>query len=250
MILYFSGTGNSRFAAQLIGKDISDEVVSLNEQIKGRISEPLASERPFVIVCPVYAWRIPKVVNAFFQKAQFQGSRKAYFVVTCGNGTGNAVEYARELCRDKGLEFMGLASVVMPENYVALYDAPGPEEAKASIQRAVPRLHEVARQISAESPLPKEPVSFSDRFRSDAVNPIFYRAIVSAKGFYATDACIGCGKCAGLCPLNNIILENRRPRWGKSCTHCMACIGGCPVGAIEYKNHTKGKQRYYNTENV
>ncbi|AVQ95642.1 4Fe-4S dicluster domain-containing protein [Ethanoligenens harbinense] len=47
-----------------------------------------------------------------------------------------------------------------------------------------------------------------------------------------------------------MILENRRPRWGKNCTHCMACIGACPVGAIEYKNHSKGKRRYYNTERV
>ncbi|MDU1855461.1 MAG: flavodoxin, partial [Clostridium baratii] len=30
-----------------------------------------------------------------------------------------------------------------------------------------------------------------------------------------------------------------------NCTHCMACICGCPVQAIEYKNKTKGRNRYY-----
>ena len=53
----------------------------------------------------------------------------------------------------------------------------------------------------------------------------------------ATDACIGCGKCVELCPLNNIRLENGKPVWGKHCTHCMACICYCPKEAIEYGNH-------------
>ena len=58
-------------------------------------------------------------------------------------------------------------------------------------------------------------------------------------------ACIGCGKCVELCPLNNIHLENGKPVWGKNCTHCMACICYCPKEAIEYGKKSKGKPRYH-----
>ncbi|WP_411680061.1 EFR1 family ferrodoxin [Clostridium thailandense] len=75
-----------------------------------------------------------------------------------------------------------------------------------------------------------------------------YLSCVSAKGFYATDDCTSCGKCAKLCPLNNIEIAEGKPHWGQSCTHCMACICGCPSEAIEYKNKSKGKPRYYNKE--
>ena len=34
MILYFTGTGNSRHIARLISKEIDDEVISINELIK------------------------------------------------------------------------------------------------------------------------------------------------------------------------------------------------------------------------
>ena len=34
MILYFSGTGNSEYAAKRIGKEIGDEVLNLFEKIK------------------------------------------------------------------------------------------------------------------------------------------------------------------------------------------------------------------------
>ena len=62
---------------------------------------------------------------------------------------------------------------------------------------------------------------------------------------YDLNACIGCGKCVELCPLNNIRLENGKPVWGKNCTHCMACICYCPKEAIEYGEKSKGKPRYH-----
>ena len=67
---------------------------------------------------------------------------------------------------------------------------------------------------------------------------------VHAKKFQATNACTSCGKCAVICPLNNIRLTNGTPVWGKNCTHCMACINRCPTQAIEYGNHTKTLPRY------
>ena len=67
---------------------------------------------------------------------------------------------------------------------------------------------------------------------------------VHAKKFQATSACTSCGKCAVICPLNNIRLTNGTPVWGKNCTHCMACINRCPSQAIEYGKHTQTLPRY------
>ena len=79
---------------------------------------------------------------------------------------------------------------------------------------------------------------------SAAVNPVFYRFIVKAAGFLATDSCTGCGQCVRNCPMNNLRLENGKPLWGKECTHCMACICYCPAEAIEYGKKSLGKPRY------
>ena len=47
MILYYSGTGNSRYAAERIGREIGDEVLNLFERPKERDFSELHSERGF-----------------------------------------------------------------------------------------------------------------------------------------------------------------------------------------------------------
>ncbi len=46
------------------------------------------------------------------------------------------------------------------------------------------------------------------------------------------DKCIGCGKCADLCPMKNIYIENGKAAAGSRCTMCYRCINNCPVQAV------------------
>lgn len=246
MILYFSGTGNSRYAAQVIQSVTNDEIVSINGLMKNGAAEAIRSERPLVFVAPIYAWRIPRVVGKFLRAASFEGCKKAYFVVTCASEAGNAAHYAKKLCDAKGLEFMGFAAVDMPENYVALMGAPDKDTSERMIRVTTPQIFALAESIGREARIGGHRPSFCDILKSSLINPLFYLLAVKSKPFRATDRCAGCGKCAALCPLNNIEIKEGRPAWKGHCTHCMACICGCPEEAIEYGRRTVGKRRYYN----
>ena len=247
MVLYFTGTGNSRYVARKIAEEINDELISMNDLIKEDSNDELISKnKPFIFVCPTYAWRLPIVVTDFIKRIKFSGSNKVYFIMTCGGDTSKAINYIEKLCSDKAWDLKGMAEIKMPENYIALFSAPNKEEIKEIIQKADKKIYEIASEINKENSFKIiDPSGLNGTIKSGITNILFYKFIVHAKGFHFTDKCIGCGKCVKLCPLNNITLKDKRPVWENNCTHCMACICGCPTEAIEYKNKTQNKERYY-----
>lgn len=245
MIFCFSGTGNSRFVTARIAAITGDTVVSLNDRIRRQDTTGIESETRLIFVTPTYAWRLPRVVEAWIEKTTLLHGAEAYFLLTCGDGAGDAAKYAKKLCVRKGLHFMGLRGVVMPENYIAMFDAPDAELAKAIVEKAVPEIDELGRQIAAGEELTPQKIGLMDRIYSTVVNPVFYKFVVSAKAFRVGEACVGCGNCVNVCPLENITLQDGRPVWGKACTHCMACICLCPKSAIEYGTKSVGQPRYH-----
>lgn len=244
MILYFSGTGNSEYAAKRIGKQVGDEVVNLFDKIKNNDFSAMRSARPWVIVAPTYAWRIPRIVREWLERTSLMENTDVYFVLTCGDSIGNAGKYLETLCAEKKMCYCGCAEIAMPENYIALFATPAGETALRIIERSESVIDHISLFIQNCDKLPQTHISLGDKINSGILNGLFYPLFVHARKFYATDDCISCGKCVGVCPLNNVRLENGRPVWEDHCTHCMACICRCPKEAIEYGKHSRGLPRY------
>lgn len=245
MIMYFSGTGNSRYIAERIAKVLGDELLSMNDRIKAGDRSPIISDKRLIIVTPTYAWRIPRIVRDHLAETDFPGGAQAWFVMTCGSEIGNAAKYNHVICQEKQFTDMGTAQIIMPENYIAMFNAPRSEEARQIVAKAQPDIDRAISAIAANQAFPPPRNNLYDRFMSGPVNPIFYSFFVKANAFTVSDACTGCGQCARLCPTNNITIQNGKPVWGGDCTHCMACICRCPAEAIEYGKKSLGKPRYH-----
>ncbi len=250
MILYFSGTGNSAYAAEKIAKVTGDKVIDLFDRIRSHNYSEINSGRPWVVVTPTYAWRIPRIVQEWLENTDLVGNKDIYFVMTCGGSIGNAGKYLKELCTAKKLNYLGCAPVLMPENYIAMFSTPTQEKALEIIRQSDPVIDKIALEIKSGKAFPQPAVSFQDKRNSGIINTAFYPIFVHAKKFYATDACVSCGKCVNVCPLENVRLKDGKPVWGKNCTHCMACICRCPSEAIEYGRHSRGLPRYVFPKNI
>ena len=244
MIIYFSGTGNSRYIAKRIADKLHENLLNINNKIKENDTQPIKVNQRLIIVTPTYAWRIPRIVRDWIVETGFKGAEQVWFVMNCGGEIGNAAKYNQQLCDKKGFVCMGTAQILMPENYIALFGTPEPEQARQFVSKAEPVIDEVIKEIAAGHAFSAPRNNLYDRILSGPLNQLFYPFCVSARAFCVSKECVSCGKCVNVCPLNNITLKNGKPVWGKKCTHCMACISYCPSKAIEYGKHSLRKTRY------
>ena len=120
MIFYFSGTGNSRWAAHQIAAFTGDEAWDIFTP--GNVPD-LKSESQIGLVFPVYAWGAPAPLISF---ARALGSTDAFTfgVCTCGAEAGLSMRKLSEI-----YPLDSSYSLVMPNNYIIGADIADPQTA-------------------------------------------------------------------------------------------------------------------------
>ena len=246
MVLYFSATGNTEFIAKKIAAKLGDKCADLLPRIKNKDYKPISPKTPYVICAPVYICEMPRFLKDYLKKVPLKGSRDVYFVFTSGGYAGISGMLAASLMRKKKMNYMGHAEFKMPRNYTAsnMYPELDEDEIFRRINNSEKQTNVVAYLIKNRMRLHSRYVFLFEKLVTLPFNPLWVKFRQPAKDFFATEKCIGCGKCVKKCPLNNIELKNSRPLWKGSCAHCMACIGNCPLEAIEYGNITQNKNKY------
>lgn len=250
MIVYYSGTGNSKYVADMLADILGDETFCATEYIKNEIAAEISSEKPWVFVAPVYVSAPPLVFEDFVRRAKLSGCKKAWFIMTCAGGMGASPAYWEAMCKEKELDYMGTVQVVMPQNYLVFFSTNDKEKSAEIIKAAKPVIAELAGSIKAEEPFDCKPAKGWELVSTKMILKPYYKWFIKAKAFYANDDCISCGLCAKKCPLGNVSLTDGKPVWGDRCTHCMACINYCPKQAVEYGKKSIGKPRYHAPEYV
>ena len=105
MVLYFSGTGNSKYIAQSIAEALNDELFNINERIKEGNTTSVQTGENVILVTPTYAWRIPRVVSDWLTQTTLSNAQRIWFVMDCGSEIGNAAKYNQSLATQKSIEY-------------------------------------------------------------------------------------------------------------------------------------------------
>lgn len=250
MIFYFTGTGNSLYAAKKIAEYNNDRVISIAEEMKKntKLEYYLEEDEAIGFVYPVYGWAPPKIVLDFIKRLQLNNYKDNYIfsIATCGDNIGNTMEVLKKALNNKGMALNSGFSISMPNTYIVSFDVDSKEIEKEKLINADKRIDDIKKIISKKTKevfqVEKGPIP---SFLSSVLNPLFNTFGMGTKKFYATDDCISCGLCEKICPTNNITVD-KKPAWGASCTKCLTCIHRCPAKAIQYGKATLKKGRYVN----
>ena len=237
VIFWFSGTGNSLYAAKNLAEGIGGaELVRVTDDAPAGSYGGEGEKVGFVI--PSYYCNLPRAVSTFIEKADIRPGSYIFGVVTMGKlGQGTVSALAKAL-KAKGLRLSYGKGVKMPANYVAMYNPADKLKVAEELAETDILLSGFAGEI-AEGAEALKGFPF--------IGKKLYKNIPELdKAFFYRDVCIGCYLCEKICPVRNIQMDGDRPKWLGKCEHCMACISWCPVKAIEYGEKTRERRRYRN----
>lgn len=240
MIYYFSGTGNSRFAAQKLAATLGDRAVDIADVIRNGLPEDASGDMTG-FVFPVFYSGLPEMVKRFAMMPEVRKSLGSYIycVITVGADAASADKMLAKAL-DRRVDYSN--SVIMPDNYVILYDPCVKERAIKKVRRADSCLEAIAEDIRKHKT--RSSSGIKPLVLTAAMYP-FYNPFRITKKFYADDNCTGCGLCAKICPDGAIEMQDGKPVWvKKKCQHCTACINRCPAKSIQFGKKTASRGRY------
>jgi ferredoxin/flavodoxin len=244
VLYYFSATGNSLATARDLASELEGaQVIPMAKALNSGGSEQYDKVG---IVFPVYMFGLPLIVKDFLKEAKFKPGAYVFSVATFGGMPGRAHSLAKSILKARGVELACGFSVIMPGNYTPLYGAIPERSQEEMFSKEKTRVKEIAHSVleGRRGILEEKPF-----FLNLIIYCLLYKAGSaqipgSAKGFWFTKDCNKCGRCAAVCPVENIEMREGGPVWFDHCQHCMACLQWCPVEAIQYKKMTAGRKRY------
>lgn len=132
MIFYFSGTGNSLYIAKNIAEHTGEKLISISNEMNNKddcCEYTLNHDEVMGFVYPIYAWAPPKIVLQFIEKLKLNNYHDNYIfsAATCGDNIGNTMKVMKDSLFKKNLTLNSGFSVVMPNNYIVLFDVDSKE---------------------------------------------------------------------------------------------------------------------------
>lgn len=246
MIICFSGTGNSLRVARQLSSLLGDSITELRgsvllspEQFRTDGSERI------IWVFPTHSWGVPPMLLRFMRKTKIVCCDH-YMVTTCGDDIGNCHIMWRKAVTETGGNPVAAFSVTMPNTYVAFpgFDTDSAELEYDKLEKSADRVRAVAECIRSGKAVDDVTRGAMPWLKTSVIYPWFVRNMINPRKFHLSDSCVGCGTCAGSCPVDNITLKDGRPVWGNTCAMCLACYHSCPGRAIDYGKLTRGKHQY------
>jgi ferredoxin len=246
-IYYFTGTGNSLQVARELARQLAAATIA--SIIGATRQEPVVVESETVgVVFPIYFLGMPEIVQRFVETANFEKTGYLFAVETRGGMSGRSIRDLQLILARKEKRLDAAFKVSMPANYVAMYDMYSDDRQQRVLAAASLKVKQIAAIVSERRPHVEGDPFIRWPLAALMHNRWLRRLPSLDERFTVTEKCNSCGVCAKVCPVDDIVMEEGRPRWQHHCQQCFGCIHWCPQRAIEAGKKTAARGRYHHPQ--
>lgn len=237
-IHYFSGTGNTKRAVDVITGDLQKNGYEVQQfAITGL--EPAHTENGDfnIFAFSTLSWSAPVLVKKYLRRLPVGQGKKAAVLAVYAGDPGQAIGKIEQLLGKKGFDVFLSGGALYPNNWSQMTNPPIASEAKETLAGGdrmaldfAERFHKGERRLISK----EKTGSFVTRFA--ALSFGFFGRRFLGKAYIADSHCNRCGLCAQTCPVHTIKMAgviSKKPHWKFNCEDCARCINICPQKAIQ-----------------
>lgn len=241
IIYCYTGTGNSLEVAKTISAKLGNTTITSMSNTKNDI---LVTNYDIIgFVFPVHHWNMPNRVRMFVSHMSINTNAYIFAIAACGGIAVNTLNDFNKLIIAKGARLSYSCVHKNVSSYIVAYERfPNPDIQICKSTEALKSIIEDIKNRAYKEAPKSNPIKYLLKMLMFNITSKFPN---KDKSYVVSDKCVGCRRCARICPAKNIIIIDGQPSFQHKCEQCMSCIQYCPVEAINYKNRTQKRKRYH-----
>jgi ferredoxin len=255
LTLYFSGTGNTKYLAELFSGKMGAECISIEADVD--FSHAILAHDTLAFCYPIYNSRVPRIMRAFVHKhmTELRG-KKVVILVTQMLFSGDGARVFTDLFEPGAIEVIYAEHFNMQQNMgnIPLLPTPTEKSRRKFIAKTQAKMNVVCENINAGKVKKRGFCAGSKLLgliqglpwqeNTSEIEPARLEKKMT-DGLRIHEDCNSCGVCVKICPMKNLVNANGKIQHQNNCTVCYRCVNRCPKKAITVYIHAKPRWQYH-----
>ena len=259
LTIYFSGTGNTKYIAELFSQNMDINCLSIEEEFN--FSDKLNAHDTIVFCYPIYGSRVPRIMREFVTKHMSAIiGKKIIILVTQMMFSGDGARVFTDMFSDGSIDVIYAEHFNMPNNICnfPLLKKPSDKKMQKCFNKVNVKMEQVCQNIKDGIVIKRGFSQFSqalgyiqgkswqgDSKKNDDLQCKVTIEQKAKSGVKINEDCTVCNLCIYTCPTGNLESIQNEIKQKGNCTVCYRCVNRCPRKAITVMMfHRKPKWQY------
>jgi len=257
LTLYFSGTGNTKYLAELFSQKMNATCLSIESDTDFAVE--INAHDTITFCYPIYNSRVPRIMREFVHShmAALTG-KKIIIFITQMLFSGDGARVFTDLFEENAIEVIYAEHFNMQQNMgnipiISRIWKPTEKSKQRYIKKAEAKINTVCNNIKNDV-VKKRGFSKVSKILGNIQGKPWQRSTKEiapkrlekklAAALRIHQHCTACNICTKICPMKNLVNQGGQIQHLNNCTICYRCVNVCPQKAVTVYIHARPRWQY------